>query len=123
MGGGKILEMIKRVYKDDPDAISAINETLSKNKKATDDSNVDKEKIKKLQPKSMPKRTARDDSEKNWLIDIYVDGKYSGKFYYFGKLNSDLLINYIRKNIWTKKISSALGSLDNFNIKIDEMGS
>lgn len=62
MGGGKILEMIKRVYKDDPDAISAINETLSKNKKATDDSNVDKEKIKKLQSNSTPKKTARDDS-------------------------------------------------------------
>ncbi len=62
MGGGSILKMFKKVYKDDPKAISAINETLSNDKRTKDDSDIDKGKIKKLQPNSTPKRTAKDDS-------------------------------------------------------------
>ena len=62
MGGGSILKMFKEVYKDDPDAISAIDETLSKNKKAKDDSDIDKGNIKE--------KLTIDDNYKSFLESI-----------------------------------------------------
>jgi hypothetical protein len=69
-------------------------------------------------------KRAKDDSEKeeNWLIDIYVDGEYAGKFNYFGKFQNNLLFNHIKENVWTKDIIDTLGDLENFNMEIDKMG-
>lgn len=81
-----------------------------------DDSEIEKSRIKKLES-VLEKKFIKDDTEKHWLIDVYVDGEYVGKVYYFGKLKNDLVLSYVKERVWTKDIVSVL---ENFNAQIKE---
>lgn len=135
MGGGSILKMFKKVYKDDPEAISAINETLSNNKKSKDTSEVDKRKIKKLPPNSESKKTFRDDSSiteedkqkrkseikaelDKWSIKIYIEEEYICDLDYLGSLDEKHMLKLIEENFWDiQNLEEDYGTFKNCNVK------